>query len=588
MNILSERILKVLKEHQMLAAILGIGFLLRISGIFWGIPFPDPFEGDYHPDEWIIITGAVEFPGHILTNLHLVYPTFFHYFLGIITLPLRLFFAEFGLSEAGVMGSSVYYVVKVIGRLCAVLAGTGTILLTYLLAKDIFDKRRAVLASAFLAVTLYHVSNSSFATTDVLTSFFLVLFLIVLRRAFLTPETTSLFVFSGIILGLLVGTKYTGAVASWAIVVMYVHAIMNKPGNQKEGKQFNRRKLHLNLLLCGAASLVTFFLTTPGVLFHFSAFVDSMLDTVIYIGRFAMPRSDLGTWFVVFQKIAVVVGFPLAGVFILGLFFPYKKNVYEMSYIIILVVFFGYFGATLLERYVILVAPLMAIVASNGALWVYESGKKPFHILGLSMITIVLVYSLGYCVTGVYLRYNDTRTQAGHFVHETFPTGTTLGMAYTSEEFGWTVHPWKYPNIDFTRFRSEDFLEYPEVVVVSTAFHGKHIEEALKSDKLSPEYVWDKRYDKDWWQFSPPSPRVFRFYDELLDPERSQYTLLKTFKNQRDVPVEFAPPEIKIFIHQSYSFNMARKTNNSSKIRFSAREEQARPIVIAVNHTQDP
>jgi len=57
MKTLSERIMKVLKEHQMLAAILGIGFLLRISGIFWGIPFPDAFEGRYHPDEGTIIVS---------------------------------------------------------------------------------------------------------------------------------------------------------------------------------------------------------------------------------------------------------------------------------------------------------------------------------------------------------------------------------------------------------------------------------------------------------------------------------------------------------------------------------------------------
>jgi len=218
----------MLKEHQMLAAILGVGFLLRISGILWGIPFPDPLEGIYHPDEPNIITGAVEFPGHILTNQNFVYPTFFSYFLGFITFPLRLFFDAFDVPGPGGMGSNLYYVVTVIGRFCSALAGTGTIFLTYLLAKNIYDQRRALLASAFLALTFYHASNSSVATTDVLTSFFLVLFLIVLRRAFLTPETTSFFVISGVILGLLVGTKYTGAIAVLAIVVMYVYLLVSQ------------------------------------------------------------------------------------------------------------------------------------------------------------------------------------------------------------------------------------------------------------------------------------------------------------------------------------------------------------------------
>ena len=94
--------------------------------------------------------------------------------------------------------------------------------------------------------------------------FFLVLFLFVLRRAFLTPQTPSLSVFSGITLGLLVGTKYTGVVAGLAVVVMDVYTLGSQSPSQKEGGHCNQRKLHLHLLLCGMAAIVTFFITTPG------------------------------------------------------------------------------------------------------------------------------------------------------------------------------------------------------------------------------------------------------------------------------------------------------------------------------------
>ena len=553
----SHRISELFKEHQALAAILVIGFLLRISGIFWGIPFPDPFEGDYHPDERVIIKGAVEFPGHILTNIKFYYPTFFHYFLGIITFPLRMFFDDFGVPKHGELGSNYYYVVTVIGRLCSVLAGTGTVFLTYLLAKDIYNKRRAVLASAFLAVTFYHANNSSFVTTDVFTSFFLVLFLLVLRQAFLTPETTSLFVLSGIILGLLVGTKYTGAIVSLAIVVMYVYTLVQQSRNQKERGHLDHRKLHLNLLLCGSAALVTFFLTTPGIFLHFNALIDSILLERKGLVQHSMPRSDLGAWIDAFQITGLAVGFPLACVFIFGLFFPYKKNVYEMSYIVILAAFFVYFEAALVSRYVILVAPLMAIIASHGVWGVYDCRGKAFKILGASTMVFVVVYSFGRCLEGAYERLNDTRTQAAHFLHDNIPVGTTIGVGYTSKEYQKDMS-WKRPKINFTRYQQVDFLDFPEFVIV-TDNDFFHIEETLNSGKISRDYILDEQYRKEWWEFSPPSPRIFQFYDELLDRERSKYELIAKYERPEDIfnlgeprgPLSgftvFGSPEVRIY-----------------------------------------
>jgi len=93
-------VLEWVKNHQVLAGIVAVGFLLRIWGMFWGLPFPDPFEGR-------IIRGAVLFPGHIFTNIDFTYPTFFHYFLGIIPLPLLLFFDTHGLSEPGLLGGNL-------------------------------------------------------------------------------------------------------------------------------------------------------------------------------------------------------------------------------------------------------------------------------------------------------------------------------------------------------------------------------------------------------------------------------------------------------------------------------------------------
>ena len=160
---------------------------------------------------------------------------------------------------------------------------TGAILLTYLLAKEIYDEKRALLASLFLTISLYHAQNSSFVTPDVLSSFFLVLFLIVLRRAFLQPENTSLYTLAGVVLGLLVGTKYNGAIATIVICVLYLYTLINKPTTTK--------LWHLNLVVCGSVAILVFVITTPGIILHFSDFLESMNRVQLEVMRSNISRT---------------------------------------------------------------------------------------------------------------------------------------------------------------------------------------------------------------------------------------------------------------------------------------------------------
>ncbi len=552
MRIFVVRFIEWSKEHPVLVGILLIGFLLRIVGIFWGTPFLDPLEIHYHPDEGAVIQGAVQFPEHIFSNHNLIYPTFFSYSLGILTFPIRLFVADFGLLNE----ETFYFVVMVIGRVFSVLAGTGTILLTYLFAKDIYDEKRALLASALVAFTLYHVTNSSLATTDVLTSFLAILFFILLRQAFLKPASLKLFIYPGITLGLLVGTKYTGAIVGLAIVVMFGRTLFIRSRGLHEHPEVSLATWHFHLFLLAGSALCTFFVTTPGILLHFSSLLDSLEFLRNDLGRHHLPRTEWTTWMVVFGKVRIAVGFPIAFMFLWGLLFAYPKNVYEVSFIAILTVFFLYFGATIFSRYVILVVPLIAMIASNGLFGMYRWEKTKSIIFRNLSAVIVIVISVGYCLDGAYARLDDTRTQAAHFIDGNILPGTTVGIGYTATNR--KNEDWMRPSIDPLRYRKMDFFDYPEIFVV-TSFDLDPIVDGLNSKKISRDYVWDPQYKKHWWRFLPPSPRIFRFYDELLDPERSQYELIARYEKSRGfipwgpfedyfsgVP-EFGPPEVNIY-----------------------------------------
>jgi len=158
----------------------------------------------YHPDEPKIIREAMGFSQEIADRRDLRYPTAFHYSLGSLVWPAKKLIES--------RGGDPYPVVYVTGRVLSVLLGKATILLVYALAKRINDRRHALIASSALAFSMYHVTNSAWATTDVTSSFLLSSFLILTFKT-MDDESLLLAVTTGAALGLLVGAKYTGAIA---------------------------------------------------------------------------------------------------------------------------------------------------------------------------------------------------------------------------------------------------------------------------------------------------------------------------------------------------------------------------------------
>ena len=215
-----------------------------------------------------------------------------------------------------------------------------------------------------------------------------------------------------------------------------------------------------------------------------------------------------------------------------------------------LLVFIGlYYGLWrwyLPARFVITLAPLLCLLASNTCSRLLAQKKPWFRYCGLLCVVVVLTHSLYLCVSGTFLRFSETRTSAARYVAENLAEGTTIGLSAVSEKYPWNYHPWRYPRIDLSRFKEVSFLDEPEVII-SSSYDLSQIEEALNSKGLLAGYEWDPRYNKDWYRYSPPSPRMFRFYADLLSQKPSKYRLVKRFAVAVNVPVEFPPPEIRIY-----------------------------------------
>lgn len=522
------------RARHLFLLILGLALGLRFGGILWGWPGL-PYTQSYHPDEPKIIQGAYQFPDHILTNLDLRYPTAFHYLLGVLALPLR-----------GLPYPADYDLTYLLGRLITVLAGTGSVLLTYLLAVEIdHDRDCAILAAFLLAFSMFHVTNSAWATTDVLSSFGLTLYLLFLLKMLRSGSVTQA-ALAGLALGFLVGTKYTGAIAlvptALLLVQRQVRRVPHRSIRTVIAGLLKDRQLWALFGLAG----MTFLLTTPGIAVHPRAFLASIRFESGRLAKDALPLYHPRTYLILLESLSVAVGWPLALASLGGMAFALaRKNAILNSLVVMLVGFCLYFGSSVLPRYWILVLPVLAILSSAALLHLSRSSLAWMRTLGLSLIALVGLSALVYSFLAVISRYPDTRTQAARYLAQVAPPGATIGLGYDSPE---NASQWQYPFIDYSVYRKRSFLRHPDFIILSS-YDFEPVRQILQQGLLDESGALPETVARQWYASAPPPPEVFALHRDLWLGTSAEYCLIQKFTPRSiHLPVEFPPPVIEIYL----------------------------------------
>jgi len=217
-----------------------------------------------------------------------------------------------------------------------------------------------------------------------------------------------------------------------------------------------------------------------------------------------------------------------------------------LIFVVLYYVFFFAWGWIIACRYVIVIVPICCILGASVCARLFEGRSRFIKVGGVVLTFAVVGLSLYQCATGVYLRLHDTRPPASRYIAQNIPPGTTLGIGSVSEEYTWRAHPWRSPRIDLCKYKEVPFWEEPEFIIVNSNDYGD-ILVTLAAGKVDEGYALDHRYDSEWMYLSPPTPRVFRLYDDLFNSQHSKYRLLKVFSIPVNVPLEFPPPEIRIY-----------------------------------------
>jgi len=519
-----------------LIGIILLAALLRFPNIFWGIPIFDPMAHSYHPDEPKILQGAFNFPYHILTNADLRYPTFYHYFLGTLSIPAKLLFKIEGWST-----DHYQIYISVFGRFISILLGLGSIFLTFILAKKLYNEKIGLLSALFLSLSFYHVQNSAWATLDVPNSFFFILATYLAFKMYEKP-TLKFYLLTGISFGILIGTKYNGAVAAILILILHYYKTLEK---ERSISAILKASISKRLWILFFSAGMVFILTTPGIVIKPGVFVDSLLNLLnLGAGRRYRFVFDYSIFNSIIKNFATVTDPLLTIMMIFGLVIPLRKSWdKEIPLIVVVVIFFFVFGV-LTSRQLIAVLPLTSILAAQAIFYLYKKATIVSKPIWIFILSLWIIFEIVYNSVGIFLRKNDTRTEAAYYIENSIPTGSTIGAASIGDYQRWS---WMLPKIDTNKYKVVDPLEKPRFIIL-TSYDYVKMEGALLSDKLH-NYTWDKKYSMEWYNAYPPSDEVFEFYDNILNKKgcKFNYRLIKTFKKNILIPIEFPSPQVRIY-----------------------------------------
>lgn len=202
-----------------LLSILLLSFGLRT----WGIRFGLPEYTRYHPDEHALVERAAAILWTGDWNLHRFnYPPFYAYLQAIAYAAYFLWGASKGLWQA-IMPFPLpqYYHV---GRLLTACLGTLTILVVYLIGRELYGRRIGLLAAALLGSCYLHVIHSHYVTFDIALAFWVSLTLLFSALMISRPRSGWWF-WAGLSAGLAGATKYNGATVFIVPLLAHVLAI---------------------------------------------------------------------------------------------------------------------------------------------------------------------------------------------------------------------------------------------------------------------------------------------------------------------------------------------------------------------------
>jgi len=432
--------MKILRNRKLFAicyllfAILFGGFL-RFYNLNWD-------RGHFfHPDERNIAAAVSRI--HFFDQLN---PKFFAYG----SFPIYLYRAV-GETIALITQNNQWVLnwgkINLVSRGVSAFFSTLTIILVFLVAQKIWNRKVGLLASFLTAFTVSLVQTAHYGVTESILVFWLMLILL-LSLKLLEKQGLKEYLRIGLIVGLAVSTKVSAL--SFMIIPLVSHFFVSV----KNRRQFKYLKYQFGLLVSTFVALTAFIILSPHAFLDRVKFFESMAYEsgvvtgelkVVYVLQFEKTLPYLFQLKNLIWQVGPVVllgylGFPLLAFFALK-----QKNKKFLVFLSFPLAYFIYVCSwhTKFIRYMVPLIPFLIMAAS----WLILEVQKKWRRWGSFLMIIALGSSLlwSFAFFSIYTR-ESTRITASHWIYQNIPQGAKilgehwddgLPIDYDNNHSGW-------------------------------------------------------------------------------------------------------------------------------------------------------
>ena len=413
------------------AALIGIvvlGLGLRLWSIGWGMPYT------FHGDEPKYLARAVNMLMNGQLNPHYFENPPLLTYLILLELQIILHVGQL----LGVIHSAIDIGTQqledptplyVMVRSQVALMGTGTALLTYLIAKRLLDAKTALLSALVLAVAFLQVRDSHYAVNDVPAAFLLMVSVYFASRVFSDGRRRD-YLLGGVFLGLAVATKYN--VGLGAVALLAAHLL-----RQKKNQRLWDFRTHIPLVGAAAVSLIAYLAANPFTVLDAAAFLKDFTAQYHWTAD-PYDTSDTSMTGMILRVLSVGVGPAVLIACVVGLIVVMvrrrREGLFLASFPAVYLAFFLMGSSLFYARFAIPLLPFIAIFASYGVVYAAEAARfvaprGAVAILAAALIGLMIVPSLVLDVrSDSLLKVEDTRVMLGRWVEENIPPGSKIAL----------------------------------------------------------------------------------------------------------------------------------------------------------------
>lgn len=406
----------ILKRYKSAISILLLTF---IGGVFrfYNLSWDNGYS--FHPDERNIANAVSQIKFFSQLN-----PNFFAYG-GFLIYLYRITGDILNLLIHNTIWTYDWSHINIIGRFYSALFSMLTIPLIFILSKDIFNKKTAIIASLFTAFCVSLIQTSHFSITE---NFLVLISLLMCLVSFKLLKTSKLkaYILCGIFLGLAVATKTTAL--SLIIFPLTAHILTIKKG----GYNFLKRVFYLFIFLLTGIAVFTIF--SPYTFLKWNKFMESMrYESGVALGTLLVPYTLQfnHTLPYIFQINNFIwqIG-PIAYLFIPSfIFFIFmiirSKNTKFILFLSFPLIYFLYVGYwhTKFIRFMLPILPFIIMLISY---FLYEVQKRMRRFGKLLIIVSVfstVVWALAFF--SIYIR-EQTRVAASEWIYQNIQSGSKI------------------------------------------------------------------------------------------------------------------------------------------------------------------